>query len=94
MIEANLDPMPWTDGTEVRSECRSGNWDVHDPRPEFDVGENRALLAVAKGWDTPESMVEYLEDGFGATARNDGLFTPDEIEHARKVLARLVVLDG
>lgn len=84
--ESNLDPLPWTDGTDSRSAYRSGNWDVFAPRPEFAVNGNRALQAVADGVDTVDSMLEYLQDGFGATARNDGLFEPDEIAEAVEVL--------
>lgn len=31
-----LDPEPWTDGTEARSEYRSGSWDVFEPRPGYE----------------------------------------------------------
>lgn len=35
---------------------------------------------------------DYLTDAFGTTALNDGIYTPAEIEHATKVLGRLIRL--
>lgn len=37
-------------------------------------------------------MLNYLEAEFGRQALNDGLYTPEEIEHALRVLPRYVAV--
>lgn len=37
---------------------------------------------------------DYLSDGFGYSAANDGIYTVEEIEHGRTVLNRLIDVYG
>lgn len=61
---------------------------------------NRALIQVR--WDVKHSdpgptgaqiaMLEYLEHEFGTYALNDGFYTPEEIDHARRVLTKFLAV--
>lgn len=56
--------------------------------------ECRDWVGTEFAGQTYADYYEYLTDAFGATAANDGIYTTAEIEHATKVLGRLIRLGG
>lgn len=92
------DPEPWREPGRHggRYAEKFGNDDIFDPRPEFDHPVNRILAGVrddmAGSTDlngdakaTAEYWLSFSDDW-----DKDGLTaTPDEIDHARRVLTRL-----
>lgn len=97
----NLDPKPWIDAHHASRRRFSKQIMVHReggeevgrlayrPRPEFDVGDNPVLVAVAQSLD--EDWLRWLaepesDDGFYVLNGRYEPFTPEQIEHARTVL--------
>lgn len=98
----NDDPEPWLDYWE-RSATQGAPGDVFAPRPEFDRPQhnptNPILEAfrdhVATQWVYLPEVSTYAEDVETFDGLRDDSFigtTPDQIDHARRVLARLASL--
>lgn len=85
----NLDPKPWErEGVRCDFLKMQSGW-VRDPRPEFDVGDNPILLAVAQSPD--EDWLRWLaepetDDGWYVLNGRHESFSRRQIEHARAVL--------
>ena len=85
-FESTRDPHPWL-GLSAGRMTRYSHNDDQDPRIEwaprreqFDTPVNRVLVDARKiGWRDPKTLDEFF----------DTSWTPEEIEHARKVLTRL-----
>lgn len=100
----NTDPAPYVYENGDRISV-SQYVNDYDPRDEFTPTltheHNPALSAVRDDefWgleDGPFPMegriaaqLKYLDAGFGFEAANDGFYTPEQIDHARRVLTRL-----
>lgn len=101
----NLDPKPWlvdevparyTDD-EIKESARSDNpilWQLarHDPRPEFDVGDNPILRGVVHDAEHSDDFAHDLRSHaeFWLSTPEDWEGTPEQIGHARTVLEAIV----
>lgn len=93
----NLDPKPWVYHNSLeRAAQQSGymatGW-IYAPRPEFEVGDNPILQAVAL--DPDEDWLKWLDepetdDGSYVLNGRYESFTHKRIDHARAVLTRIM----
>jgi hypothetical protein len=96
---ANHDPEPWLDniGNRFESEAEGDPYPygvAHDPRPEFDVRDN-LILADFRGIVSRDTALEsvdlaafWLKNWVTVT----WMESPEQIEHARRVLSKLAAL--
>jgi hypothetical protein len=91
----NHDPKPYSTAANTperrAATATDDGIEWYDPRPEFDVVDNPILAAFRKYYpkDRPEDWVWGIDNGHNDPA------TPEQIDHARRVLERLarVVLE-
>lgn len=92
------DPAPWLTKGGLRFAHPvegSGEWDF---RPEFNTPVNPILSGLREDVEGSEDFshntVSHAEFWLSILEDQEAFSTPEHIDHARKVLARLVVLDG
>jgi hypothetical protein len=105
-VGANHDPEPWVNPATGKRK-RYSIWEgfIYDPRAEYVVPVN-GLLAyvrqVGRSWESTAELAHSMlvtiriHDAALKRDRDSWIarlgYTPDEIEHARRVLTRLVAL--
>lgn len=96
-FEPTRDPEPWVNvfGNRVRTPGRTDDGEfTYDPRREqFDTPVNRVLVEFRMGWshDPTYGAANWLESLDDPTWQVESVrnAAPEEIDHARRVLARL-----
>lgn len=97
------DPMPWINGAQLRGRrpfhivgAYPHIEPVYDPRPEFD-NHNPILVWLRAIWEDPNcgthtEILDYLLNDPRMIDSRRSDFTPERIDHARRVLTKLAAL--
>jgi hypothetical protein len=107
-IGANHDPEPYVSNApdfdrgsaEDLEEWQPRHGVTYAPRPEYDVPVNPILDAFRQEWNRADIRRDLVLDGwiadldedFGYAVMNAYGWTPEQISHARRVLAKLAAL--
>lgn len=106
-FEPTRDPAPWWNPAEViqtgnyaRSSEQLPGYNYAPRREQFDTPVNRLLLEFRRLWAGEVDIVEQAAEMAHNLGEHDYLwelqedtdYTPDEVEHARRVLTRLARL--
>ena len=92
-FEPTRDPYPWlySYGDRSASNSSSGSARWVPRREQFDTPVNRVLEAF-RADDAGEALAQTAIGWLNGGSMGDGYATPDEIDHARKVLTRLAAI--